>query len=77
MTIYDLYLEYEQTSKMLRGRIKELQEMSKATDNVSIQHSIDVRIKPLESMYRSTREICKVLNNYYESKQAGVGTYGR
>lgn len=76
MTINDLYLEYEQTSKMLRGRIKELQGMSKATNNVSIKHSIDVRIRPLESMYRSTREICKVLNDYYK-KQAGVGTYGR
>lgn len=76
MTIYELSLEYEQTSADLRRRIVELEQAGRAAEDEQVKHQMECRARPLRSMYRDVREIARSLEHYYDrqppKKTAGV-----
>ena len=66
MTLYELSLEYEQTAATLRGRIMELEQERRQTENERLRQQLDRRLRPLRSMYRDTRAVVRHLKGYYE-----------
>ena len=50
MTLYELSLEYEQTAATLRGRIMELEQERRQTENERLRQQLDRRLRPLRSM---------------------------
>lgn len=76
MTIYELSLEYQQTSADLRRRIVELEQAGKAAEDEQVKHQMEGRARPLRNMYRDVREVARQLENYYTrqppKKKVGV-----
>lgn len=65
MTLYELSLEYERSADMLWGRIAELKQARKETEDEVQKTLLEGRIRPLRAMYRETRAAARHLGNYY------------
>lgn len=65
MNIYELAMEYGHTADLLRGRIRQLEQEKKLTDDEQLQLQLDGRIRPLRAMYRETRDVARHLEGYY------------
>ena len=74
MTLYELALEYEQTTALLRGRISELERAQKETGDELSRARLDRRLRPLRSMYRDARAVARYLNDYYRKFTPRRGT---
>ena len=65
MNIYELAMEYGHTADLLRGRIRQLEQEKKLTEDEETQQQLDGRLRPLHAMYRETRDVARHLENYY------------
>jgi hypothetical protein len=65
MNIYELAMEYGHTADLLRGRIRQLEQEKKLTEDEETQQQLDGRLRPLRAMYRETRDVARHLENYY------------
>lgn len=65
MNIYELAMEYGHTAALLRGRISQLEQEKKLTEDEGRQLQLDGRIRPLRAMYRETRSVARHLERYY------------
>ena len=65
MTIYELAMEYGRSAALLRGRISQLEQERKLTQDEQQQHQLDRRLRPLRAMYRETRSVARHLEGYY------------
>ncbi len=66
MTIYELSLEYAQTSAALWRRIVELEQAAKTEEDEMVKHQLEGRARSLRSMYRDAREVARNLEHYYD-----------
>lgn len=65
MNIYELAMEYGHAAELLRGRIRQLEQEKKQTEDEQTQLQLDGRIRPLRVMYRETRDTARHLEGYY------------
>jgi transposase-like protein len=65
MNIYELAMEYGHTAELLRGRIRQLEQEKKLTEDEQETLQLDGRIRPLRVMYRETRSVARHLESYY------------
>lgn len=65
MTIYELAMEYGHTAALLQGRIRQLEQKRKMTEDEQEQFQLDGRLRPLRAMYRETRSVARHLERYY------------
>ena len=66
MTIYALWLEYEQTAADLYHRISELERAGRETEDAALKRALKARVRPLRYMYRDVRAAARHLENYYD-----------
>ena len=65
MNIYELAMEYGHTAELLRGRIRQLEQEKKLTEDEETRLQLDGRIRPLRAMYQETRDVERHLEGYY------------
>ena len=65
MTINELALAYYHSAALLRGRISELEQERKLTEDEQRLLQLDRRLRPLRAMYRETRAVGRHLEGYY------------
>lgn len=65
MNIYELALRYGDSARLLRGRIRELEQRQKGADDEEERRHLENRLRPLRAMYRETRSVEKHLQRYY------------
>jgi hypothetical protein len=65
MTIPELAEEYSRSAQLLHGRIAELRQEMKETEDEELRLRLDRRIRPLQIMLRETRQTARYLADYY------------
>lgn len=65
MTIPELAEEYNRSAELLHGRMKELRRAMRETENEEIRLRLDRRLRPLQVMFRETRQTARYLADYY------------
>lgn len=66
MTLKEIAVDYRKTDEMIKGRIRELQQQRKGTDDPALQISLDCRVRLLTSMHRDIRDIAVICERYYD-----------
>ena len=65
MNIHELAMKYGHSADLLRGRIRQLEQEQKDTDDETCRLQLDGRLRPLRAMYRETRDVARHLERYY------------
>ena len=65
MNIYELAMEYGHTAELLRGRIRQLEQEKKLTEDEQEVLQLDGRIRPLRATYHETRSVARHLEGDY------------
>ena len=71
MTIPQLAEEYRRSAELLRGRMAELRQQRKETEDELLRLKLDRRLRPLQAMYRETRQTARYLTDYYRGGRKG------
>jgi len=64
MTLYELSLEYDRSSALLRERIVQLERVQRQEQDEQRRLQLAGRIRPLRAMYRETRAVYRHLEGY-------------
>lgn len=64
MTIEELALEYSRSAALVRQRIRELEQALEQADDAE-RLQLEGRIRPLQAIYRDTRQVARYLERYY------------
>lgn len=65
MRICELAEQYGEAADTLRGRIRQLEQEQKQTEDEGEQLVLETRLRPLRLMYRETRSVARHLERYY------------
>ena len=71
MTIPELAEEYSRSARLLRERMTELRQQRKETEDELLRLRLDRRLRPLQTMYRETRQTARYLADYYRGGRKG------
>lgn len=77
MNINELAMEYGHAAALLRGRIVQLEQERKETEDENTRLQLDGRLRPLRAMYRETRSVERHLERYYarfDKKKGGTAS---
>lgn len=75
MKLKELAVSYRQSAQRLAQRIAQLRQERAQTDNPEQRRQLQVRIDTLLTMYRETRDIAVVCEQYYERGYCRNGKY--
>jgi len=67
MNIRELAEEYERSALLLRDRMTDLERAQKEAEEEQTRAQLELRLRPLRSMYRDTRAVVRYLKRYTET----------
>lgn len=77
MNIQELAAEYGHAAALLKGRITQLEQERRESEDEDARLQLDTRLRPLRVMYRETRSVERHLSRYYARFDHTKGRDGR
>ena len=66
MTLTELSACYEESARLLSGRLRELRQLRRQAEDPEALWKLDRRIAELQPMLRQTRELADLTAHYYD-----------